>query len=242
MAATTASRLRGQRRLDVGDDGQQRDRRPLEVVAALAHVGDEARQVVERHADSARAPARRRPEGAAASARKTCAVASGTARIDEDGGQAGSAGDRASGSTFSPMPRISAGTPARQTGTSAPSRAATSCQSTASARSGLARRTARSSAAASADPPPSPAATGRFFSSSTVPSVRPGIELAQEVQRPLQQVRARRCRAANGPRRRHPAVGARRERHAVADVGEGHQALDLVVAVGATAEHASASG
>ena len=63
----------------------------------------------------------------------------------------------------SPFPQTRAGRSARHTGTSAPSRAAISSQGTPSARPALARRTARRSAAASAEPPPRPAATGQVF-------------------------------------------------------------------------------
>ena len=189
-----AARLRGQRRLDVGDGRQQRGRRSLEVVAAPRM---KPTRPPRRPRSPAALAARPRRKGAAARARKTLAVARGRPGLTRTAGIGGSAADPQRLDHLADA-RISAGTPARQTGTSAPSRAATSCQATAPARSGLARRTARSSAAASAEPPPSPAATGRFFSSATVPSCRPASS-SRAGPAPVPAGWRRRCRAANGP-------------------------------------------
>ena len=102
---------------------------------------------------------------------------------------------------------------------------------------GWPRRTARSSAAASAEPPPSPAATGRFFSSSTVPSCSPASSSRRERQRPLQQVRRRRCRGRtarrSSPGSRGPACSVTRSPTSAKVT----RLSMLVVAVGAPAEH-----
>ena len=84
---------------------------------------------------------------------------------------AANTGNFLKGCTTSPTPDISAGTPAMQTGTSAPSDKAIFCQSTgAQTAASFACLTKRRTAAASAEPPPRPAAMGRFLCSETCPN------------------------------------------------------------------------
>ena len=86
-------------------------------------------------------------------------------------------GSASTGSTCSPTPHTYDARSTRQTETSAPSAAARAFQLTPQA--GLMRRTARSTAAASAEPPPMPAAMGSRLSMLTPPSVRSGSAAAR---------------------------------------------------------------
>ena len=101
----------------------------------------------------------------------------------------------------------------------------------------LARASSRSAAAASAEPPPSPAATGSRFDSAKRPSLSPPIRSAS-VARGLEHeivgdvARGRCGRSAHGERQARD----RARTSGVADAGEDDQALDVVIAVGATAE------
>jgi hypothetical protein len=76
-------------------------------------------------------------------------------------------GNAGAGVRISPIPAISAGEPATHTGTSAP-RPPASWPNTPESRFQN-RHSSRSAAAASADPPPMPDATGKFFSSTSAP-------------------------------------------------------------------------
>ena len=73
-------------------------------------------------------------------------------------------GQSGRGVSRSPMPATAEVRPARQTGPSAPSPAARGSRSVSIPQS---RESSLSAAAASAEPPPIPAATGRFFSSTS---------------------------------------------------------------------------
>lgn len=112
-----------------------------------------------------------RSRSRAPSAPKTSAVDSGTPGLASKTQKSGRGGRSV---TCSPMPHIKDGHCLRHTVTSAPSLWAIACRSILVASPGMLRTSARRTAAASADPPPSPAATGRFFVNRMLPSLMPG--------------------------------------------------------------------
>ena len=137
------------------------------------------------------------------------------------------------------MPEISAGTPARQTGTSAPSRAANACQANGAGALGVGaphgpqqRRGVGRSAA-------EPGRNRQVLLELDGAQLQPCVVLAQKGQRRLQQVGAVDV-AGERTGGRHAALGPGVKHDPIADRGEGHQALDLVIAVRAPAEHAQA--
>ena len=97
-----------------------------------------------------------------ASASNTCPVDTATPGLIRTAGIGGGGGTR--GATPSPIPVIRTVSPARQTGTSAPRTNATPARADSSISTCHSRAHSRSAAAASAEPPPIPEATGRFFS------------------------------------------------------------------------------
>ncbi len=137
------------------------------------------------------------------------------------------------------MPRMTRALAARQTGTSAPTASAAAARRGSSSAMPLARASRRSAAAASDEPPPIPAATGSFFSRWKAPPVRPGTRApsaAAALSTRLSAVAPQ--TPPNGPGDGERRLSRGRERQRVANVGEGDQALELMIAVGATADDA----
>ena len=86
---------------------------------------------------------------------------------------AGSRGSSSGSERISPIPRIRRGRGSRHTGTSAPVARAARMRRGSSSAMRFARASSRNAAAASAEPPPSPAATGKRFDRTKRPSLSP---------------------------------------------------------------------
>ena len=126
---------------------------------------------------------------------------------------------------------------ARHTGTSAPvSRAAARIAGSSRARP-LRRARSRSAAAASAEPPPRPAATGRRFVRWKAPVRSPGTRRASARAALRTRLSASPPAAFAGRAGDGQAQRARLEAQIVAGAGEGDEAFEGVIAVGAAAEH-----
>ena len=152
---------------------------------------------------------------------------------------AGSRGRSSGSERISPMPRISRGRGSRQTGTSAPVARAAAITRGSSSAMRFARARSRMAAAASAEPPPSPAATGRRFDKTKRPSFSPSMR--SDNSRAALSTRLSAISpdaAAVGPRTTSDRLRPRVKGQSVADRGEGDQALDVVIAVGAAADDA----
>ena len=93
---------------------------------------------------------------------------------------ANSRGSSSGAERMSPTPRIRRARGSRHTGTSAPVARAACVRRGSSGAMRFARANSRKAAAASAEPPPSPAETGRRFDSVKRPSLRPSTRSASE--------------------------------------------------------------
>ena len=174
-------------------------------------------------------------ENAPRRAAKTGPVGTGTPGLTSSTAQGGSGGGMVSAS---PMPATRAAREPRQTGTSAPRPSAVSCRTpacSAPSRHSLARP--RSTAAASAEPPPRPAATGmRLSSAIRTPAGRPSLSAIAIAARTA---RLSAPSKASGERPCHGEVEGFRRRNLqrVGERREGDEAVQLVIAVGAAAGH-----
>ena len=142
------------------------------------------------------------------------------------------AGNDGAGARTSPIPDISAGRPTRQTGTSAPRSPANWPRSSADSSIRQNRHSSRNAAAASADPPPMPDATGRFFSSTSLADAGQPARAASAGRLAAPDCRPR--RPARRRKARSPTATARRPsdtRQPVANPGEHHQAVEQMIAV-----------
>ena len=185
-ADVEAIRLNGEGRLRLGAVGQHGVCGGAQVIADAAHVGDERRSIGERRERSREAS---RPWILATdSCANTDLVLPNGAALCGQASTASRRGSASTVSTCSPTPHTSELRSARHTDTSAPSAAASLSQSTPLA--GLMRRTARSTAAASAEPPPMPAAMGSCLSTVTRPRVRIGIGGGEALQRRVDKIAA----------------------------------------------------
>ena len=118
------------------------------------------------------------------------------------------------------------------------SRCAASRTRASSSERSFTRASSRSAAAASDEPPPSPAATGSSFSSRKRPSRNPVDafgERARRLEHEIVAARARRFRGRAGDVECERVAGSKRQ--PVADIGERHEAFELVIAVRPAAEH-----
>ena len=141
--------------------------RSLRVVRSVAASDDASRHPVGKAAAEAKPPPR---------ARNTAAVDTATPGLIST---IPASGSRGADTKRSPMPDIHAGRPEEHTGTSAPSPRVTSFSRSGSGWTRHSRHNRRSVAAASADPPPIPEATGRFFSRTMRPVATTPVSVGQ---------------------------------------------------------------
>ena len=107
-------------------------------------------------------------------------------------------GNVGAGAKISPVPDITAGRQSIQTGTSAPS--APPSRLNAAVSSPQNRHSNRNAAAASAEPPPIPEATGRFFSRTSLPAGgMPACSASRRAARRIRLSASSASRTANGP-------------------------------------------
>lgn len=154
-------------------------------------------------------------------ARNTSAVATATPGLTSTRPHVGILG---AGSSRSPTPPMRLGRPARQTGTSAPNVSAIPGKSGGASFHSL--HSSRRAAAASAEPPPMPDATGRFFSSLARAVATQGAGCTQhQIVLLVRQGRPERARDAQ-----RQLLGGLRMQY-IANARKHHEAVEQMIAV-----------
>ncbi len=168
-------------------------------------------------------------ENAPPRARNTAGVDTATPGLSSTRPAPGNAG---AGVSTSPIPDIIAARPSRHTGTSAPSPRAIAPSAAASRSVPQKRCSSRNAAAASADPPPIPEATGKFFSRTSLPAARrPDCSASARAARSTRlSASAVQSRGEWSSHLQRQILG-RRYTQPIAHLGEDHKAVQQVVAV-----------